>query len=278
MNNCIVWGNTATDGVGSDHNHYWSRLTQSCTTPLPPGFDDGGGNIAEDPCFIDPASGDFRLEVFSPCIDAGDNDYADAEGFDLDGKDRILNGTVDMGAYEHDAVPVIPGAWYANIRRADDSGDGRSWRTAKKTLQAAVAPAGAGGFVFAADGVYAPISRTDNAALSIRSVNGAARTTIDGGNTNRCATLGTGYVHTNTVLTGFTLTRGNADHTSVTVRQYYGGGTVYGALRRRRVQRHAERLRANGQQGDVLGRRGVFDHAERLHALGQLGGSGRRGG
>ncbi len=76
---------------------------------------DGGGNIDEDPLFledIDPStapttSGNLRLQSTSPAVDKGENDYV-PEGVltDLDGKARIQDGNadgdavVDMGAYE----------------------------------------------------------------------------------------------------------------------------------------------------------------------------------
>jgi hypothetical protein len=84
---------------------------------------DGGGNIAADPQFVDPdgtdntpgtADDNLRLLATSPALDAGNNadlpaDTADLDGdgdtseplpLDLDGGPRIVNGIVDMGAYE----------------------------------------------------------------------------------------------------------------------------------------------------------------------------------
>ena len=60
---------------------------------------DGGGNIGEDPLFVDAATANYRLTQSSPCIDAGDN--TTVEGYrDLDGNDRIAGSAVDIGAYE----------------------------------------------------------------------------------------------------------------------------------------------------------------------------------
>ena len=64
-----------------------------------------------DPQFVQPDSGDFRLQPCSAAIDAGDN-AAVLSATDLAGHDRILNGKVDMGAYETPAfglaaAPVI---------------------------------------------------------------------------------------------------------------------------------------------------------------------------
>lgn len=75
----------------------------------------GIGNIDAGPLFVDPGSGDYRLQPTSPCIDAGDN-AAVPKGIDtdLDGNPRFVDDpntpdtgnspdggpVVDMGAYE----------------------------------------------------------------------------------------------------------------------------------------------------------------------------------
>ncbi|MCP4249036.1 MAG: hypothetical protein GY778_18485, partial [bacterium] len=55
----------------------------------------GTGNIAGDPLLDD-----LRLQVGSPCIDAGDPADQPAGETDLDGHARVLCGRVDMGANE----------------------------------------------------------------------------------------------------------------------------------------------------------------------------------
>jgi len=64
----------------------------------------GAGNIHADPLFVDAPNGDYHLLLDSPCIDAGDN-TAVTSGTDLDGNPRIINGIVDMGAFE--ANPIV---------------------------------------------------------------------------------------------------------------------------------------------------------------------------
>ena len=65
-------------------------------------------NIQEDPLFIDPDNGDFHLQECSPCINAGTPDTTglNLPVFDLDGNPRIVDGIIDMGAYEY--VPPEP--------------------------------------------------------------------------------------------------------------------------------------------------------------------------
>jgi len=92
LHNCIVYFNTASY---SGDNWYDSTVSYSCTTPDPGGND----NITDDPQFVDAANSNLYLQASSPCIDAGNNDYASGST-DLAGNPRIIDGTVDMGAYE----------------------------------------------------------------------------------------------------------------------------------------------------------------------------------
>ncbi len=52
----------------------------------------GPGNVSVDPLFVDPAAGDYRLRMVSPCIDAGTNDAPALPGTDFDGNPRIVDG------------------------------------------------------------------------------------------------------------------------------------------------------------------------------------------
>lgn len=102
--------------------------------------------------------------------------------------------------------------WYADAVNGSDAGAGTSWRTAKRTLQAAIDLAVDGDEILVADGIFAPIV-TDNKAIVIRSVNGARKTFIDGGGTQTCAVLCPDGIEErwNTILVGFTIQNGYCD-------------------------------------------------------------------
>ena len=66
------------------------------------GDDSAEDNIFdEDPLFVDPDEGDFRLQLDSPGVDAGNEDVVDEDGTDVVGNPRIFGDTVDIGAYEY---------------------------------------------------------------------------------------------------------------------------------------------------------------------------------
>ena len=109
VRNSIIYFNSASSGA----NWYWNDpllrsdqlvlvgegpFAYCCTTPDPGGV--GVGNIVEDPQFVDPTNGNYRLVPISPCIDAGLNEEWMHAAQDLDGNPRIDNGTVDLGAWE----------------------------------------------------------------------------------------------------------------------------------------------------------------------------------
>lgn len=125
-----------------------------------------------------------------------------------------------------------------------DSADGKSWATARQTIQSAIDSARTKDEIIVAKGRYLPISSNDK-YITIKSIEGALETIIDGGNTNRCATLGFSGSHTNTVLIGFTLTKGRAGDLLqcgggsyggsltdcvITENEAYGGGGSYGGV------------------------------------------------
>ncbi len=63
------------------------------------------GNIQADPCFADPQNSDYHLLPDSPCINAGDPDYMpEPNETDLDGKPRVMDGRIDIGAYECQSI------------------------------------------------------------------------------------------------------------------------------------------------------------------------------
>jgi hypothetical protein len=100
INNTIIYNNTGGN---------WSNLqmTNSCTTPLPPGMD----NITNAPLFANLAAGDFHLAPSSPCINAGRNGPV-TWSKDLDGNQRVIAGTVDLGCYEFQSpASVLSYAW-----------------------------------------------------------------------------------------------------------------------------------------------------------------------
>ena len=115
--NCILWDNIASSSGGQIYDDEYSMATVTYSDI------DGGwpgiGNIDIDPCFVSPGywdvngtpadtnddfwiDGDYRLLPQSLCINTGDPNYILDPNCpnDLDGNPRIVDGRIDMGAYE----------------------------------------------------------------------------------------------------------------------------------------------------------------------------------
>ena len=94
--NTIIWDNCY---GGSDSDQIVSTGTEPVVTFSAVGGDiEGENNIEGDPKLL--LFYGLRLDETSPCIDAGNNDAVTGLETDLRGAPRIMNGTVDMGAYE----------------------------------------------------------------------------------------------------------------------------------------------------------------------------------
>ena len=114
--NCILWGNTSPVG---EQIHNPSEVTYSNVQ----GGLSGIGDIDADPCFVNPENDDYRLLPDSPCIDVGDPCYvAGANETDIEGNSRVINGRIDIGAYEYSGpfrlVPNVVGLSQAEAEQA----------------------------------------------------------------------------------------------------------------------------------------------------------------
>jgi parallel beta-helix repeat protein len=124
--NNLFWNNQAPDNVGADlwiENDPNSDYLPVPVTLLANNFDQtqptgfaitipiaiAPSNLnAIDPLFVDAANGDLHLSTGSPMIDAGYLDTPDIPDTDLDGNPRVVNGVVDIGAYEFDGSASDP--------------------------------------------------------------------------------------------------------------------------------------------------------------------------
>ncbi len=260
IKNCIFWGNSTTGGsvVKSSSTITYSycdiESSGGSSSWNSTYGTNGGSNIDVNPRFVSipdynsapTTAGNLRLFMRSPCLNTGSN-AANSELYDLDGEARIQESIIDMGAYEG-AEPVI---YFVNPDASGDN-DGSSWANAFMALQDALDTAIADDIIWVAEGTYYPDigdGYTDDARdssfkipdgvavyggfngteTSIDERNWQSNTTIlsgdiDGfpgdstGNSNNVVHFDN--VSDQTILDGFTITKGNADMASYE----YGGG------------------------------------------------------
>jgi hypothetical protein len=128
ITNCTVVGNTGwgiygglpavTNCIVRDNGADEKFIQIDCLAPTVnysnvEGSFPGNGNIDLHPGFVESGywalrngidqvwvHGDYHLHLNSPCINAGDPDYAESEAVDIDGEPRVMAGRVDMGCDE----------------------------------------------------------------------------------------------------------------------------------------------------------------------------------
>jgi predicted outer membrane repeat protein len=144
--NCVLWANThrQRDRFGQSAQVFVfggrAPVINYCCVQNWTGTLAGTGNIGSNPLFVD-ADGpdnivgtlddDLRLQAVSPCVNAGSNSAVPVDvTTDSDGKPRISNGIVDVGAYERQEIrglmayyPLDEGSGTVIV---DASGNGRN--------------------------------------------------------------------------------------------------------------------------------------------------------
>ncbi|OGV62246.1 MAG: hypothetical protein A2498_00255 [Lentisphaerae bacterium RIFOXYC12_FULL_60_16] len=94
VQNGIVWDN------GPDNSKNLTRTGGTFIYGDVNPAEAGTGNKSSDPLFIAPGTDNFHLDPASPLINVGTNLGWMTGGVDLDGSNRIIAATVDMGCYE----------------------------------------------------------------------------------------------------------------------------------------------------------------------------------
>lgn len=219
ITNCVLWGNSPDQfsSIGFGPSSFFERC--DIEGGVPPGQTDAGGNILDDPLFVD-ADGpdgmpgtnddDLRLMPGSPCIDAGASNAPDLAGVmqDLDANPRFVDDPatpdtgvgpapiVDMGCYEFQAT--IPAKRVRNITQGTDY----------NSIQLAINDAFDGDVIEADPGAYLERINFHGKAITVRSASGdPTNTTIDGMGIDTVVTFGSGE-GPGSVLSGFTIQNG----------------------------------------------------------------------
>lgn len=173
----------------------------------------GEGNIDSSPLFLDILNDDYHIVSNSACRDAGTNQTQWLSDKDIDGEDRILNDTVDIGADEFSnphgtpCTRLVPGEY--------------------PTIQQAIDVSFPLDTIIVGPGTYFENIDFKGRAVSLISSEGSENTVIDGRGS------GTVIIFNNaegpeTVLQGFTIQNGKASYLPrMPGNNDYCGGGIY---------------------------------------------------
>ncbi len=170
---------------------------------------------------------DGETRIQDGVIDIGADEYSDqdndglpdrweARHFDspsaaLPDQDDDADDLTNIEEYVRSSYPRST-YWYVDAAQPDDSGDGRTWQTAKKTIAAATLSAAAGDIVLVADGQYNESHVFWGQPVWIKSANGPEHCTL------LPATLWLHYFEgAEFILDGFTIRRTNPNLSVVSI-------------------------------------------------------------
>lgn len=100
--NSILWGNT----YGASLPDQISGVVTIDQSIVQGNYPAGTNIVIGDPLFVNAAADNLRLKGGSPAIDMGNNAKI-STAKDLDGNPRLINETVDMGAYENQGTASL---------------------------------------------------------------------------------------------------------------------------------------------------------------------------
>ena len=188
------------------------------------------GCLTNWPGFYDAEHGDYRLQIGSPCINAGNNDFVNG-ATDVAGNARIFGGTVDMGAYENQFSGT---AHFVSIRGTNSAVPYTNWVTAATNIQDAIDVANSDEPIIVSNGVYKTGGRVVYEALTnrvvlykpvtVQSLNGPSVTVIEGYPAIGAFAVRCAYLTNGATLMGFTLTNGATANAGDAVKSRSGGG------------------------------------------------------
>jgi RHS repeat-associated protein len=238
--NTILWNNRDNSGISQDAQiRDCNEITYSCIQGWTGG---GAGNINGNPDFVNSKAEDYHLDAASVCINAGNPNLSYTGQVDLDGNPRTKgrNLRIDHGAYEYRQT-----IWYVDDNAAGDSDpnipddthneDGSREHPYDSIQQAidAISSPGDSNEVVVLNGIYTGDGNRDidfgGKAITIRSQSGPEHCVIDCDGSDTEPHRGFFFHSSETlesVVDGFTITRGNANNSdpNFPVSYYDGSG------------------------------------------------------